>query len=203
MRLAVGAASLALAAACGGRGKDDAPASSGGSAAVGAGFYQMTSVTCLSTGGPPVYPSGAHKAALFAFDDLSEHSFELRASDAVETLRDADCSLAVTRSIAYNAGADFALARDRRHSFTPDGCRLHVTFDGVATQVGKDTTTLFTDSTDTAEELPFEAKRDPASGATILTTLADPALSELWVRYGCPPGDRVEKRLVPAEAPKG
>jgi hypothetical protein len=203
VRLAVATTSLALAAACGGRGKDDAPAS-GASAAVAAGSYQMTSVVCLSTGGPPVYPSGAHKAALFAFDDLTEHTFELRASDAVETIRDADCSLAVTRSIAYNAGADFALARDRRHAFTPDGCRLHVTFDGATTQVGKDTTTLFTDSTDTAEELPFEAKRDPASSATILTTPADPALSELWVRYGCPPGDRIEKRLVPAaEASKG
>lgn len=200
MRLAVATTSLALAAACGGRGKDDAPA--GASAAVAAGFYQMTSVICLSTGGPPVYPSGAHKAALFAFDDLTEHTLEVRASDAVETMRDADCSLAVTRSIAYNAGADFALARDRRHAFTPDGCRLHVTFDGVTTQVGKDTTTLFTDSTETAEELPFEAKRDPASSAMILTTLTDPALSELWVRYGCPPGDRIEKRLVPVEASK-
>jgi hypothetical protein len=200
VRLAAATTSLALVAACGGLGKDDSPDSAGGSAAVAAGSYQMSSVICLSTGGPPAYPSGAHKAALFAFDDLNEHTFELRASDAVETIRDADCSLTVTRSIFQNAGESFALARDRRHAFTPDGCRLHVTVNGVTTQVGKDTTTLFTDSADTAEELPFEAKRDPASGATVLTTPADPALGELWMRYGCPAGDRIERRLVPAEA---
>lgn len=160
------------------------------------GIYQVSPPHCSSTDASPVYPAVQYQVALFDFSDLKAHTLEISAHDAVETFASDACTMTVRRSLAQNAGNTFAMARDRTFTWAPADCTLTVTFDDVPRPVGKNYSALFQDSTDHAEELPFDVTA--TAGTYTLTSADRPELIGPFEAYGCAKTDHLLLRLTPA-----
>ena len=190
MRLRCALSCLLIVAACGRKSNGD----DGPGAAIDDGTYESSATTCNSTSQPPQYPSASQMMVLGAFADLTSHTWIISGKELREVFHDADCQLIVIKSIYSNSGSGFATTQARHYLWSPDGCRLAVTYSEVAYPVGKDLSTYFTDSDSQTADIPWEVEHSGLT--TIMHTRNEAPWNTLWQPYGCGAEDQIVVRLT-------
>jgi hypothetical protein len=155
------------------------------------GSYDLAAPVCGSTGAAPLYPAINYRVALFDFDDLTEHVLTVESRQVVETFRAKDCLVTSTHGIFRNYDGGFSARHDRKFTFEPAGCTLASTAEGTTYRIGPDYTDLLKDSSDLAEELPFEVTTED-DHTYKLKSQDLPDLNDLWSAYGCSKPDRLQ-----------
>jgi hypothetical protein len=172
--------------------------SSGTSRALPFGTYAVSAPVCVSTGKAPAYPAANYRAALYDFSGLSSRTWTVELRALTETFVDADCTLTIARGIFDNSDSSFSWRKNRRHSFTPEGCELAVDFAGREWPVSPSYTDLFTDGDALDEDLPFEVTEVATEAGTSyeLLSATRPDLDSLWKAYGCAAEDQLRWTLA-------
>lgn len=157
------------------------------------GHYDVGAPRCKSTNAAPDYPAASFAAALHNFDELTERTITVAENATSEIFRDSDCSLEVKRTLFKNYDGEFTQRGDRKNVFDPAGCTLGVKFRSFVYPVGTGYTTLFDDSGDQQEDVPFAAAKDETGYE--LTSLGRTGYDGVWANFGCAASDAIQIHL--------
>jgi hypothetical protein len=157
------------------------------------GSYSVDAPLCASTGAPPDYPDGTHKAALYAFDGLTTHTLAVDRFNVTETFQDPNCLMATTQGIYENFGSRYGVMHGRHFAFTPADCTLTLTAGGGTYKAGPQYSAQFQNSDDGSEELPYDVTA--TADGFLLESVDEADLDTLWLPYGCAKSDRISQAL--------
>ena len=158
------------------------------------GVYTINEPICTSTGAAPAYSSGTIRALFHQFD-VTTHTMTISGATTVETLADADCTVTTTETLAKNEKNEVQWQQTEANTFSPGGCTLSVTHNGVVTEVGKGADgdsafNPFVDSTSTSASSVVYSLTINDNFYTLTSATAD------WSFAGCGTSDSLQITYV-------